>query len=102
MLINPIVANLHNLKTDHFHPILFQEVPQPSWATGSSLVRSKSVGHHTAGFQARDEALVECKKIAEGQNARLCVAKDFAWDGEDTPAMVVFFGEKDGLIEPMF
>ncbi|MFA7287444.1 MAG: hypothetical protein WC055_01045 [Melioribacteraceae bacterium] len=102
MLINPVVANLHNLKTDRFHPILFREAPQPSYSPGDKLVRSKSVGHHTIGFDHRNEAISECERIAESQiGSRLCVRKDFVWDGEETPAMVVFFGQQDGETIPV-
>ena len=100
--MNHVVANLHNVKTNRYHPILFREAPQPSWKPGDKLVRSKSAGHHTAGFDTRDEALTECRSIADRQHARLCISKDFAWEGEDTPAMVVFFGEKDGETVPVF
>lgn len=95
------VANLHNLKTDRYHPILFRESPQPSWKPGDAFVRSKSAGHHTKGFDTREEALAECKSIAERQGAKLCIEKDFPWDGEDIPAMVVFFGEQDGKTVPV-
>lgn len=90
MLLNPVVANLHNTATNRFHPILFKESPLPG---GSGPSRHKSVGHHTKGFDTRDEAIEECKRIAERQSAKLCVEKDFAWDGDDMPAMVVFFSE---------
>ena len=101
MLLNPVMANLHNMKTDRYHPIMFQERPQPSYKEGDKLIRSKSAGHHTLGFDTRDEAITECKKLAEKTNARLCISKDFPWDGEDTPAMVIFFGEKDGETVPI-
>jgi len=100
-MLNPTVANLHNLKTDRYHPILFREAPQPSYTPGDTLVRSKSVGHHTVGFDTREEALTECRNIAERQEAKLCIAKDFAWDGEDVPAMIVFFVEQYGETVPL-
>lgn len=99
--MNPVIANLHNVKTDRYHPIMFQERPQPSYKEGDKLVRSKSVGHHTNGFDSRDEAITECKKLSGEYNTRLCLSKDFPWDGEDVPAMVVFFGEKEGEVVPV-
>ena len=101
MLMNPIMANLHNVKTNRYHPIMFQERPLPSSEKNSVLVRSKSVGHHTEGFSTRDEAIKECKKLAMDINARLSILKDFPWDGEDIPAIVVFFSEKDGEVVPI-
>jgi hypothetical protein len=96
-----IVANLHNEKTNRFHPIVFQEHPLPS-DPEDSLGRTKSLGHHTNGFATREEAIAECKEIAEKLPARLCIEKDFSWDGEDIPAMVVFFKEIEGKLVPMF
>jgi hypothetical protein len=106
MILNPVVANLHNTKTNRYHPILFRESPLPSASTGSSLMRHKSIGHHTDGFDTRDEALSYCEKMArdletEAGGVRLCLDRDFAWDGEDVPAMVVFFGEQDGKTVPL-
>ena len=95
------VANLHNTKTDRYHPIAFQERPQPSYKPGDTLIRSKSMGHHTDGFDTREESLRECKNIADKLGGKLCTSKDFAWDGEDVPAMIVFFGEQDGEIVPI-
>jgi hypothetical protein len=101
MLLNPIIANLHNTKTDRYHPILFTERPLPG---GSGPVRHKSVGHHTVGFDTRDEAIAECRKMSENPDCggRLCVEKDFEWDGEGTPAMVVFFVDVGGQLQPAF
>ena len=89
------IANLHNIKTNRYHPIIFMENPQPSYKPGDSCIRSKSVGHHTIGFDTREQALADCRELAEGyyKGATLCLAKDFAWDGEHTPAMVVFFSK---------
>jgi hypothetical protein len=101
MLMNPIIANLHNTKTDRFHPILFDERSLPG---GSGPTRHKSMGHHTVGFDTRDEAIAECQRMSESPQCggRLCVEKDFAWDGEETPAMVVFFAEANGQLQPAF
>lgn len=100
MLFNPIVCNLHNTKTNRYHPILFVEYPLPGLG---SPIRHKSKGHNTDGFDTRDEAIAECKKLSENADigGRLCVEKDFEWDGEGIPAMVVFFGEVDGKLQPM-
>jgi len=100
VLFNPIVANLHNTKTDRYHPILFDERPLPG---GGGPTRHKSRGHHTEGFDTREEAIAECHRMVENLDCggRLCIAKDFPWDGEETPAMVVFFGEVEGELQPV-
>jgi len=101
---NFIIAMLHNLKTDRFHPILFYESPLPSSSEDSKVVRHKSKGHHTVGFDTREQAIEFAQTTMKEYypNARDCIEKDFPWDGEDTPAMVVFFGENDGKLIPMF
>ena len=96
-MFNLIVANIHNTKTDRYHPVLFYESTLPGPPSESKPVRHKSKGHHTEGFDTRKEAIASCEDIAkslEQQNGvapRTCLEKDFAWDGEDTPAMVIFF-----------
>jgi hypothetical protein len=98
-LLNPIIANLHNTKTGRFHPIVLEEKPLPG---GGCPVRHKSKGHHTAGFDTRDEAIAECHEIADRIKGQLCIEKDFLWDGEVMPAMVVFFAEIEGVLQPAF
>ena len=95
-MVNGIVANLHNTKTNRFHPILFEERP-----TLSGFLKHRSRGHHTDGFDERKHAIEYCETLASRHNCRLCVDKDFPWDGEDVPAMVVYFTEVDGKLVPM-
>lgn len=94
-----IVANLHNTQTDRYHPILFRDSPMPG---GAGPARHKSAGHHTVGFDTREEAIADCEALAGRCEAKLCIAKDFPWDGEGIPAMVVFFTERDGEVVPAF
>ena len=88
---NLIFAMLHNTATDRWHPILFYESPLPGPPHEGKPIRHKSKGHHTEGFNTRDEAVIYCETRAKELNASLCIEKAFAWDGEETPAMVVFF-----------
>ena len=106
MLDSPVVANLHDVEHDKWHPIVFRLAPTPS-----GMERYKSVGHHTEGFDTREGAIECCKKMYEdmssdgtfiGKKPRLCIQKDFPWDGQGVPAMVVFFGEVDGETVPLF
>lgn len=102
----PIIGLLHNTKLNRWHPIWFNESPMPG---DSKMVRHKSKGHHTTGFETRVEAIESAKnsltahiKQATLLDPLLCLDKDFPWDGEDIPAIVAFFGEVDGVITPLF
>jgi hypothetical protein len=100
MLLNPIMAMLHNTKDERWHPILFEERPLPG--NPENLVRHKSRGHHTTGFPTRDEAMAWARGEADRiEGLRFCLDKDFPWDGEDVPAMVIYFGEENGEIRPI-
>jgi len=106
MIDSPVVANLHNLKDEKWHPIVFRLSFTPS-----GMKRYKSVGHHTKGFDTREAALEECRNIVDramkeksfiGDAPKLCVGKDFPWDGEEIPAMTAYFGEnEDGETIPL-
>jgi hypothetical protein len=54
MLLNPIIAMLHNEKTDRWHPIVFVEAPLPG--PNPPVTRHRSKMHHTTGFETRAEA----------------------------------------------
>lgn len=103
MIFNPIFGILHNTTTNRYHPITFGEKPLPGGPDADKPVRHKSLGHHTEGFDTREQAL---RWIDENKgkipDSRLCVDKDFDWDGADVPAMVVFFSERDGKLIPAF
>lgn len=93
------IGNLHNLATNRHHPILFRESPLPG--NPENLVRSKSAGHHTVGFDTREESIAECQSMAKRlDGADLCIDSDFSWDGNDIPAMVAFFSKIDGKVVP--
>jgi hypothetical protein len=103
-MTDPIIGMLHNVHNNRFHPILFLYNPLPG---GGGPDRHKSKGHHTEGFATREEAeaFVGTTMVKYAQNfgePKLCLENLFPWDGEGTPAMVVFFGESDGKVVPMF
>lgn len=100
---SPIIGMLHNTAKNTFHPILFLNHPTPS-----GMDRYKSKVHHTNGFADRNEAIqsaeTDVANLAKNNfgTPQFCLEKDFPWDGQGIPAMVIFFGEQDGKIVPMF
>lgn len=96
-MFNPIIALLHNVKLNRWHPIIFQEAPLPGPPTDPRPTRHKSVGHHTMGFPVRDEAVAAARETGEKIRpqaigpVQLALAQDLPWDGEDVPASVAFF-----------
>ena len=103
-----IVGLIHNLKLDQWHPVYFRENPAPS-SDGTELAqRYKSGGHQTTGFNTREEGLEAAEKLAvaiEDQSigpVSLALEKDFPWDGEDIPAMVVWFVVDGKTSTPIF
>ena len=107
VIINPIVCLIHNLKLNRWHPVYFRESPAPSDDGTGISVRYKSGGHHTEGFPTREDAIESAKDIAVRLEpssfgpVRLCLDNDFPWDGEDVPAMVVWF-TREGEAQPLF
>lgn len=90
MLIDPVIAMLHNQHENRWHPILFELAPLPGSVV--SPARYKSKGHHTAGFENRELAIEGAKKLsAQVEGARLFIEEDIEWDGLELPAMVQFF-----------
>ena len=97
MLPNPIITLIHNFAANTWHPVVFKESPLPGGGPPHSLIRYKSVMHHTAGFPTREEAL---KSITEELVARVTdiaigpvtvdTTEDIEWDGVDVPATVLF------------
>lgn len=89
MIINGTFAMLKNTATGRFHPIVFQEHPMPG--NSDAPVRCKSFGHHTSGFESREDAVADARKTAgEAGITRLQLDDDIQWDGQDMPAMVGF------------
>lgn len=92
-----VICNLHNIKTNRYHPISFRYAPPPSGDLPNGTARFKSIGHHTDGFNTRDEAITFCNGTLRAYYKEPVVVnteKDFVWDGEGTPAMVIWFNTK--------
>lgn len=95
-MFNPILAMLCNEKTGRWHPIMFKESPLPGPPSKDKPIRHKSHGHHTIGFDTREEAMEAIDKMIEAAKDEMPVIKkyldkDIPWDGEETPVMVRFF-----------
>jgi hypothetical protein len=100
-LINPVIAMLHNVKLNRWHPLVFEENPLPG--PSPSVIRHKSKMHHTSGFESREEALKSIPELKEQCNAhKECLAKDIPWDGDGIPTMTAFFTETPEGLEPVF
>ena len=107
MLMNPIVALLHNLKLNRWHTIVYEERPLPGPDSPDKPVRHKSFGHHTEGFTTREAAVADANEMAkkivtEGlwSSCKLALGEDMPWDGEDIPADVAFFAPNpDGTMK---
>ncbi len=108
-MFKPIIALLHNIKDNKWHPILFLHNPLPGPPEADKPVRHKSKFHHTDGFATRDEAikcidesLMPAVKKEWGEDVKKSLAQDLPWDGEGVPASVMFFLEVDGVPQPAF
>jgi hypothetical protein len=103
LMYEPIIGLLHNLKEERFHPILFLNHPTPSGMNN----RYKSKFHHNIGFATAQEAITNIKDVLVPKveehfgTPKLTIEKYIPWDGEDTPAMVVFFSDDD-VPQPLF
>lgn len=90
MLLNPVIATLHNAQTDRWHPILFIESPLPG---GALPVRHKSKGHHTVGFDTKSASdnYAKTELSSQAGGAAFMPNAVFEWSGCDVPAIVHFF-----------
>ena len=101
-MTNHIIGMLHNTGEDKYHPIVFLHHPTPS-----GIDRYKSKVHHTQGFSERSKAIENAEtQMAEWVRnnygePKFCLEKDFVWDGQGVPAMIMYFAEHDGKIVPI-
>jgi hypothetical protein len=82
------VGMLHNTATNRYHPIVFRPAPSTSDGSGpAKAFRYRSKGHHTAGFDTKEEAMQNIAK----QPAFEWSGLEWAWDGVEMPAMTWWF-----------
>lgn len=90
---------IHNTTNKTWHPILYRESPLPG--NPESLLRFKSIGHHTTGFKSREEAINEIhsesfldrvKQVSEGP--LYLIDDDIIWNGNDIPADTIIIQER--------
>lgn len=86
-----IFAMLQNTSTNRFHPIIFGDAPMPGGMDNDAdFRRYRSQGHHTEGFDTREEAQADIDKIC-AEHGFTDSKREYEWDGKETPAMVEFF-----------
>ena len=108
-MFNPVIAMIHNEKLGRWHPVIFIEDPLPGPPSEDKPVRHKTVGHHTAGFETREEALDDVENDLKARveseaigGVKLCLDEDMPWDGEGIPAEMAFFAETPaGLVRAL-
>lgn len=99
IVATPVVLMLKNTLSNKYHPIFYWECPLPAGQLGDHL-RWKSKGHHTTGFDNRDEAVSSAMELVR-QNKKMLVKGDVyymldeehdtLWDGSAMPADVATF-----------
>lgn len=82
---------LKNVKTNTFHPIYYMEHPFPrGMDEDNKLIRYRSKGHRTIGFESRQDALDSIETELVANLARYDIHKelenDLEWNGEGIPA----------------
>lgn len=94
-LMDALVLMLKNISTNRFHPIFYLESPLPGGPESEGnkkLIRYKSKGHHTQGFETRDAAInsINNELVAQiksiGYTPNLEIEIDEIWDGKGIPA----------------
>lgn len=90
-----LIMVLFNTAKNTWHPIFYFESPMPGGPDNNEkLIRYKSKGHHTSGFEARELAISECERVEKRLVDGGCplvtmeIEKDEQWDGEGVPADV--------------
>lgn len=89
-----LIMMLFNTAKKTWHPIFYYESPLPGPLEEATLARYKSKGHHTTGFENREDALKSCDELRQkliseyGSHVVTELGDDqiLEWDGEGVPA----------------
>ncbi len=91
-----LVKMLHNIKENKWHPIFYYDSPFPGGlgedSINNKVIRYKSKGHHTTGFDKREDAvnsanglINQLKAQHDTVTAEIDPSEDLPWDGEEIP-----------------
>jgi hypothetical protein len=92
--MNALIKILHNTKLNKWHPIFYFESPLPGGGI-EDLVRYKSNGHHTTGFDTRELAVKNINENLINQIKDSTIftplleieeKTDIDWNGDNIPA----------------
>lgn len=86
--MNALIVMLYNLKLKKYHPMWYRENPYPGAA--GNFIRYKSKGHHTEGYETREDALKSIEKLEShikdyGYFVSKELETDIEWSGEELP-----------------
>jgi len=87
MILRP-TGILINQQTGRFHPITFRPAPLPSGPDATVGERYHSLGHHTVGFDTKEQAIAWIKERSEELTL---IDREYTWDGMEVPACTDFF-----------
>lgn len=95
-LVHAFGAMLVDVQRQRYHPMYFRYAPMPGPTENQKVIRYRSGGHHTAGFDTLDEAKVKLDELCKA-GGWIATGRSYDWDGDDVPAMVTFIGVDEEL-----
>lgn len=95
-----LIKMLHNEKDKTYHPIFYYDSPLPGpmdSEANTKIMRYKSKGHHTEGFDTRDKAVTYANELKTRMETEfhdtvqieIDEADDLIWNGEGIPGDVL-------------
>lgn len=93
-----LVKMLHNIEAKKWHPIFYYDKPFPGGfkdgGINDAVIRYKSKGHHTTGFDKREDAVKSANELIDTLRNRdhdtvlveIDEKDDILWDGKEIPA----------------
>ncbi len=91
-----LVKMLHNTQKNTFHPIYYLDSPFPGGIeNNSTVIRYKSKGHHTTGFDTREAAVFSANDLIDKLNGmgnivavELDENEDLIWEDNEMPTSI--------------